>query len=162
MAGLRETFRRIREGWKKRKDLKPAGAGDLHPVPARRGLLRFDGLYCEITENAAVHSLRFYPEDNTVLEVSTGNRWQTVVFPGLDWFHRRNRDLSSGTFILEGNRIRFTTVSEYGKIDYWGETGDGYLLLSSRSHINGHEAENRRHEFYAFEDIPEDTSRPDY
>ena len=153
MTGLRETLRRIRKNRKEKVD-----TGDLYPVPARRGLLRFDGLYCEITEHATVYSLRFYPEDDTVLEVTTGNRWQTLAFPGLDWFHRRNHDLSSGTFILEGNRIRFTT----GSIDYRGEAGDGYLLLSSHSHINGHEAENRRFEFYAFKDIPENTSEPDY
>ena len=128
-------------------------------------LLRFDGIYCRITEDTN-YCLRFYA-DGLVIDASVGGPAGSTPFPRAHWFNRCNPvNLSRGNWIADRNETGQPISFSAGKVDYQGEIGEDKLILSSLSHINGHRAVNREYVFFPFNDIPgwdlpEEPSVPD-
>lgn len=128
-------------------------------------MLRYDGIYATgiTTDDSGMpyrQYLRFY-EDGTVLDASSIGTPAQVA----RWLVKDKRDLSSGRYTVDGDRIAFTTHSEHvGRpdspagdgprvvIDYEGTVSHGALTLHSHSHFNGYE-ERRGYAFVAF-DVP--------
>lgn len=110
--------------------------------------LRFDGLYIA-SGNEGSKCLRFY-EDGEVLAISVGTTSSPVssqadVTQVMTWMTKETflaKDLSRGKYVLDKNRLTFFTESQYGKVEYEGETRDGNLQLNSYSHINGHRSDS--------------------
>ena len=98
-------------------------------------VLRYDGLYQAESESDYFYYLRFY-QDGTVLSTSsTGNSRQVAR-----WFNKEKPSLSKGRYTTLGSKIKFSTTSSYGTVDYQGEIKEKSLILDSYSHINGHKA----------------------
>ncbi|MBQ6450504.1 MAG: hypothetical protein IJJ29_01110 [Solobacterium sp.] len=96
--------------------------------------LRFDGLYCYISDDSDGQKtnriLRFY-EDGVVISTSIQDSETTSYFPTGDWFHRespRYTDLL-GNYTLDGDHIALTTVDKPGTVDYQGTLERDRLVL---------------------------------
>lgn len=78
--------------------------------------------------------LRFYADGRVISVSSTGTPEQIAA-----WFDYSKDSLPRGEYKIEGDRLRFSTDSERGSVDYEGRI-DGYTLhLTAHSHINGRE-----------------------
>jgi hypothetical protein len=69
------------------------------------------------------------------LLISKGNSRQVV-----QWFNKEKPSLSKVSYTILGSKIKFSTTSSYGTVDYQGEIKEESLILNSYSHINGHKA----------------------
>lgn len=121
--------------------------------------VRFDGLYCHITFDEEYGVMQnkvflFYP-DGTVIDATIEQTEESSgYFPHASWFSKDNADFAGSTGTYEmSDGIVFSTVSEYGSVDYRGEVYNGYLILDSHSNINGHETQDVRYDFYPFSEI---------
>ena len=95
-------------------------------------MIRFDGIYqCKLKGYHAY--LRFY-EDGTIISVHSTEPPKTIIM----WFDKDNivSGVGKGNFILEKNRIKFTTISKSDIIEYVGRLiyGDK-LIIEAYSHI---------------------------
>jgi hypothetical protein len=76
---------------------------------------------------------RFYP-DGVVIGVSTSGNPQEIK----GWFRRPYND--TGSYRIEGSKIKFSLTSHEGTIDYEGEISGYTLRLNIHSHINDYRA----------------------
>lgn len=97
--------------------------------PTGKVRLRFDGLYQAEMEDGDYSYLRFF-EDGMVKEVGTSGTPEQVA----KWLNRAHPHSGTGTFVINGARIRFTTASRIGKVDYDGRINGDSLELNSHSH----------------------------
>lgn len=97
--------------------------------------LHTDGVYQSPTEHYAYryYYLRFQ-SDKTVLAVSSD--WSPAnITP---WITKENPYVSVGKYSLRGEKLRFSTRSSSGIIDYYGFVGPESLMLKKHSKINGY------------------------
>lgn len=116
--------------------------------------LRFDGVYVDDSQLSKGYSsyLRFYP-DGTVLQVSSTGSAEDLT----GWFRKEQaeRYFSMGWYELQGGRLKCSTTSSSGTVEYFGRVDSASLELYSYSHINGHTA--LCHYRFAHVDFPEKT-----
>ena len=116
-------------------------------------LLRFDGIYCQITEDTN-YCLRFYP-DSLVISASIGGTAGKTAFPRAFWFNQFSAvNVYRGNWTADRNETGQPVSFSCGKVDYQGEIGEDKLILSSYSHHNGNRTSNREYIFYPFSSIP--------
>jgi len=56
----------------------------------------------------------------------------------MSWVRKGNSKISSGRYILKGNRIQFTTSWEDVFVDYNGIVSEDIIILDSHSRKTGH------------------------
>lgn len=107
---------------------------------------RVDGLYVCPHGNYSSY-LRFTDSGNVSEVGSTGSPAQVA-----SWLGPGKSDVSQGTYLAEGGRLRFTTSSPSGQVSYHGQiSGDAAeLRLQIHSYING----SQREEVYSFVSLP--------
>jgi formylglycine-generating enzyme required for sulfatase activity len=97
------------------------------------------GVFCR-KASSSFSVLRFY-DDGLVISASiqvedVKESWKKIS----KWF-RRGYD-NQGKYFLSGNRLRFSTTSSSGTVDYDGEYFIDKLILNNYSHINSNRATN--------------------
>jgi hypothetical protein len=109
--------------------------------------LRYDGVYVSEpfegdggNENYC-HYLRFYPRGTVITVSSVCDR--AALKDIKKWFGVNNAGsthtgISRGKIKIEENKISFFAISLEGNVTYEGEMVNDRLVLSSHSHINGH------------------------
>ncbi len=103
-----------------------------------RRFIRFDGVYVDdsqLSSEGYSSYLRFYP-DGTVLQASSTASPEELN----SWFRkeRAERYFSMGWYEVQGCRLKFSTTSSSGTVEYFGRIDSAILELYSYSHINGH------------------------
>ena len=115
---------------------------------ARLGnFLRFDGLYIA-SGNEGSKCLRFY-ESGEVLAMSVGTSSSPVssqadVAQVMTWMTKEaslDKDYPRGTYNLDKDRLKFSTQTQHGNVEYEGEIYAGNLRLQTYSQINGYRSE---------------------
>lgn len=97
---------------------------------------RYDGFYYARSDSGdCTYLVRFYP-DGMVITVSVANGWAPAGI--MQWFDRRDPEMSKGPYVVLGTTIAFTSESSYGRVDYAGFLDQGVLKISSLSLINGY------------------------
>lgn len=119
-------------------------------------LLQFNGLYeteCSIEKDddeGIQRYLRFY-SDGKVISVSTdcdGTASDIKV-----WFNLENKYVSVGNYKIKRHKIRFSTKSERGTVQYHGRIDKyGFINLRSKSLINGHK-NKEKYKFIRLNDV---------
>lgn len=99
--------------------------------PSDKIRLRFDGLYQAQMKDGDYSYLRFF-EDGMVKVVGTGGTPEQIA----KWLTREHAHSGTGTFAITGTRIRFTSDSRSGRVDYDGWIKDDSIELNWYSHIN--------------------------
>ncbi|WP_103068598.1 hypothetical protein [Aquimarina sediminis] len=107
-------------------------------------MIKFNGLYetkCEYEEDNEEGTqgyLRFYSNGKVI---SASTECEATALDLKDWFNLEMEYLSIGNYKLNGQRIRFSTTSRNGKVNYKGQINkDGTLKLKSKSLINGYKS----------------------
>ena len=107
---------------------------------ARQGdFLRFDGVYAAATETFGTCFVRFF-SDGTVLSVSVGTHVTNDWVPNwltIDWAQWQGK--SSGTYVLNANRLTFKILLTDGEVQYEGQIQGSMIRMRSRSTITGHQ-----------------------
>jgi hypothetical protein len=113
------------------------------PSSSSTSYIKYNGVYfIPYAGGFSAIYLRFY-ENNNVIDVnSTGSPNQIK-----SWFNYENENVGKGSYIIEGNKISFTTISETVSVEYRGIITEGGLVLDSYS-SNGNESKNQRFAFF--------------
>ena len=105
-------------------------------------LINFDGIYetkCNFDDDEKDGDksfLRFYP-DGKVLSV--GTECDATVSDLKDWFNMEMEFPSVGNYEIKGRKIRFSSTSKSGTVNYKGHVNKkGALKLRIKSLINGY------------------------
>lgn len=105
-------------------------------------IINFDGIYhtkCNFDdkgEDGDISFLRFYP-DGKVLSV--GTECDATVSDLKDWFNMEMEFPSIGNYEIKGRKIRFSSTSKSGTVNYKGRVNKkGVLNLRIKSLINGY------------------------
>jgi hypothetical protein len=104
------------------------------------GIVNFDGIYetkCDYgDDNEGEKSfLRFYPNNKVI---SVGTECDATVSDLKSWFNIKMEYLSVGNYEINGKKIRFSTTSVTGTVNYRGRiTKKGILKLKIENLING-------------------------
>jgi serine/threonine protein kinase len=100
------------------------------------------GVFCRKDRSGCL-VLRFY-NDGLVISASIQVQDVEVAWDKISkWFHRGNQgNHSQGKYFLSGNKLKFSTTSNFGTVDYYGEYFIDKLILNTYSHINSHRATN--------------------
>lgn len=103
--------------------------------------LLFDGLYeteCQFEDaddEGTQDYLRFYSNGKVI---SVGTDCEGTASELKDWFNVNAEQVSIGTYEIRGRRIKFSTKSKTGVVNYKGRLLDDELLsLKWKSQING-------------------------
>ena len=103
--------------------------------------VRCDGLYQRQVEGYSSY-FRFFPDGRVVDVSSTGTPVQVIRW--LDHDYKNN-----GIYTIKNRKIKFTTTSPMGSVDYNGKIlKEDVLKLNLRSHINGHTEKHVKYSFY--------------
>lgn len=102
-------------------------------VVTGRALYRSDG-----ADGATIRWLRFF-DDGQVLSVTTSAPAEPAQVAR--WFAPSHAFSSRGRWRLEGERLTFEAVSEYGRVDFDGAAAGDELRMRLHSHINDHRVE---------------------
>jgi TusA-related sulfurtransferase len=104
------------------------------------GTINFDGIYetkCDYEDDDEGEKsfLRFYPNNKVI---SVGSECDATVSDLKSWFNMKMEYLSVGNYEINGKKIRFSTTSVTGTVNYRGRiTKEGILKLKIESLING-------------------------
>jgi hypothetical protein len=94
--------------------------------------VRFDGLYQSETYNNFRYFLRFY-SDSTVISATSNGEVNDII----KWLKKPFDQ--QGQYEIKGNKIYFSTTSDFGTVVYEGVIDSEYKLqLKVKSLINGH------------------------
>ncbi len=93
-------------------------------------MLRFDGIYRSKLEDYS-HYIRFF-EDGTVITAYSKTSPQSMK----KWFVKDSvKSVGKGNFILSSIRIKFTTTSISGIVEYDGRIYENKMVIEAYSYI---------------------------
>jgi hypothetical protein len=116
------------------------------PPDAGAGPVRFDGIY--VADASIRKLLRFYA-DGSILTISS--KPDVPYSEVIVWFRKGHPKAGTGTYALDGERVRFrSTIEGVGSVDYDGTVQPGTARLKWHSLINDAKGED----VYRFMHLP--------
>jgi hypothetical protein len=119
--------------------------------------LRFDGFYFYFSARSKNFNYMRFFADNTLIRIVRTREIKSEELKSFNENYAKNR----GTYILNGELIAFSTISEKGTVDYSGIINDDSMTLSWYSYINGNKSSGTVYNFIQFEEaLSESPSSP--
>jgi hypothetical protein len=107
--------------------------------------IRFDGVYQSDMDidkedmDTTWTYIRFYPGGQVISVSTEGTPWEIK-----DWFKLDFENVSKGDCEVNGSRLRFSTTSKSGTVNYKGKfINDKTMLLRVKSLINGYKGREK-------------------